>query len=74
VQIITYSIMLLLISMYPLLIGFCTVNCLFVIVPLGIFLIFRSVQLYKAMTVESAKALMFASLIYMPAVLLSYLL
>ncbi len=73
-QIIIYSIMLLLISLYPLMIKFSSINSLFVIVPLGVFLIYKAIQLYRTMTVESAKSLMFASLLYMPSVLLSYLL
>ncbi len=74
VQILTYSIMLVLISLYPLLIQFSTTNSLFVIIPLGVFLVYKAAQLYRTMTVESARSLMFASLIYMPSVLLSYLL
>ncbi len=74
VQIISYSIMLMLISLYPLLIGFSSINSLFVIIPLSIFLIYRAIHLYRHMTVESAKSLMFSSLLYMPSILLSYLL
>lgn len=74
IQIITYSIMLMLVSMYPMMIGFSSVNSLFVIIPLSLFLIYRAVNLYRTMTVESARSLMFASLLFMPSVLLSYLL
>jgi protoheme IX farnesyltransferase len=74
IQIIVYSVMLLLISLYPILIEFSTIYSMFVIIPLGSFMIYRAILLYKRMTVESAKSLMFASLLYMPCVLLSYLL
>lgn len=73
-QIIWYSIMLVLVSMYPLFsLGFAGFNALFLIIPAGFYLIYRSVLLYKTLEVREARALMFASLIYMPVVLLSYL-
>lgn len=73
-QIIWYSIMLVLVSMYPLFsLGFAGFNALFLIIPAGLYLIYRSVMLYKTLDVKEARSLMFASLIYMPVVLLSYL-
>jgi protoheme IX farnesyltransferase len=73
-QIIAYSATLILVSLYPILIKFSSVNSMFVIIPLGIYLIYKAIRLYRTMTVENAKSLMFASLLYMPLVLLSYLL
>ncbi len=72
-QTVWYSIMLLLISLYPIVIGFAGLYALIIIVPCAGYVLFRAFQLYHKMSVESARALMFATLIYMPAVLLSYL-
>jgi protoheme IX farnesyltransferase len=72
--IIIYSVLLMLVSIYPMFIGFSSIYSLIVIVPMSVFLIFKSIQLFRSMSVESAKSLMFATLLYMPLVLLSYLL
>lgn len=74
VQIIWYSVMLVLVSMYPLFsLGFASANALFLILPAGVFLILKSIHLYRTLDVKEARNLMFASLIYMPVVLISYL-
>jgi protoheme IX farnesyltransferase len=73
-QIIWYSIMLILISMYPISRDFGTMNALFLILPAGLYLLYRAFRLYKTLEIPEARSLMFASLIYMPLVLLSYLL
>ena len=73
-QIVWYSIMLILVSMYPISIEFGSMYSLFVILPAGLYLFFRAIVLYRDLSVKSARSLMFASLIYMPSVLLSYLL
>lgn len=73
-QTVWYSIMLIIISLYPILAlnDFASLNSLFVIVPIGGYLLYRAFMLYRLMTIESARSLMFASLLYMPAVLISY--
>jgi len=74
-QTISYSLMLILISLYPL-VGikeFTSYYSLIVILPCGGYMLFRAFMLYQKMTIESARSLMFATLIYMPSVLLSYL-
>lgn len=73
-QIVMYTIMLVLVSMYPISMDFGSLNSLFVILPAGLYMLYRAYLLHKDLEVKNAKALMFASLIYMPAVLLSYLL
>lgn len=74
-RIVLYSFYLLLISMYPVFAtDFCTYYALFIIVPMGLFLIYKSFLLRKDLSVQSAKKLMYATLLYMPLVLLSYLL
>ncbi|MDP2175315.1 MAG: heme o synthase [Bacteroidota bacterium] len=75
-QTIIYSAMLLLLSMYPLTLtpSFGSLYSLFIILPCGLYLVFRAYKLYQSLSVKDAKQLMFASLIYMPSVLLSYLL
>jgi len=75
-QTILYSLMLIFMSMYPLTMDppFASLYSLFVILPCGLFMLFRAYKLYQTLSVSDGKKLMFASLIYMPAVLLSYLL
>lgn len=73
-QIILYSVALMLISMAPIKVGFCSPNAMFVIIPLGCWLVYKSYKLYRNLDVKSARALMFSSLVYIPAVLLSYFL
>lgn len=73
-QIIWYSVMLIVISAYPLTIDFGSVNALFVIIPAGAYVLYRAIMLHRDLSVKSARSLMFSTLIYMPAVLLSYLL
>lgn len=73
-QIVMYTVMLVLVSMYPISMDFGSLNSLFVILPAGLYMLYRAYLLHKDLEVKNAKALMFASLIYMPAVLLSYLL
>lgn len=75
-QTIIYSAMLLLLSMYPLTLtpSFGSLYSLFIILPCGLYLVFRAYKLYQSLSVKDAKQLMYASLIYMPCVLLSYLL
>ncbi len=74
-QTVWYSGMLIVISIYLLTLdNFATLNGLFLIVPAGGYLLYRAFKLYQEMTIESAKKLMFASLFYMPLVLISYFL
>lgn len=72
-QIVWYSVMLIIISIYPITIEFGSVYSLFVILPAGLYLLYRAIKLHRDLSIESARSLMFSTLIYMPAVLLSYL-
>jgi len=73
---ITYSIMLFILSLYPLFIKpqFTSPYSLIIIIPCAALLIYRAYVLYQTLSIQDAKKLMFASLLYMPLVLLSYLL
>ena len=73
IQIIWYTVILILVSMYPISIEFGSLYSLLLILPAGIYLLYRAIVLYRTLSVPDAKKLMFASLIYMPVVLLSYL-
>jgi protoheme IX farnesyltransferase len=73
-KILIYSMLLVLISMYPIVLDFGSLKSLFVILPLGIYLIIKALALRKDLSIESAKKLMYSTLFYMPGVLLSYLL
>lgn len=72
-QIIWYSGILFLITIYPVLASkFATIYSLIIIVPCALYLIYRAYQLYTDLSEVSAKRLMFASLLYMPLILISY--
>jgi heme o synthase len=72
-QTVWYSAMLLLVTLYPVSLGdFSSPYSLMLILPAGVFLLFKSYKLYQEMTIASARKLMYASLIYMPTVLISY--
>ncbi len=73
-QILWYSVFMILVSMYPITLDFGSVNSLFLILPSGLYLLYRAYLLYRNLGIPEARQLMFASLIYMPLVLLSYLL
>jgi protoheme IX farnesyltransferase len=72
-QIIWYTVILILVSMYPISIDFGSLTSLVFIIPAGVYLLYRAIVLYRTQSITDAKSLMFASLIYMPVVLLSYL-
>lgn len=74
IKITIYSVFLVLVSMYPITIDFAGFNSLFLILPAGGYLLVRAVILQNDLSVASARKLMFATLLYMPIVLLSYLL
>ncbi len=75
-QTITYSFVLIIMSLYPLSLtpSFSSFWSLLIIIPAGLLLLYRSYKLYQTLSISDGKKLMFASLIYMPCVLLSYLL
>lgn len=72
--IVIYSVVLLLISIIPAFLGITSLWILSIVVPFGLLLIYYSVILTIKLDVKSAKKLMFASLIYTPAVFTGYLL
>lgn len=72
-KILIYSMLLVLISIYPIYLDFGSYYSLLIIIPLGIYLIMKALALRKDLSIESAKQLMYSTLFYMPGVLLSYL-
>ncbi len=73
IQIIWYTVILVLLSLYPLTIDFATTNALWIIIPSSVYMLFRAWRLKSTLQIKEAKQLMFASLLYMPLVLISYL-
>ncbi len=72
-QIIWYTGILFIITIYPVLSSkFSTIYSLIIIVPCAMYLLYRAYQLYSDLSEVSAKRLMFASLLYMPLILISY--
>ncbi len=79
-QTVIYSLLLLPVTLIPYYIGMCSVNdvkgiiSLALIVLANVFMILRSVKLYREMDVKSARRVMFGSYMYLPVVLLALLL
>lgn len=73
IQIIWYTVILVLLSLYPLSIEFASINALWIILPCSAYMLYRAWRLKSTLQIKEAKQLMFASLLYMPLVLISYL-
>lgn len=79
-QTIVYSLLLLPMTLAPFFVGISSYNSTKGIIALGlvivanIFMVMRSVNLYKNMDVPSARKVMFGSYMYLPVVLLAFLL
>ena len=79
-QTVIYSLLLIPVSIMPYYIGMCSINDIKGIIAVGIivlanvFMVGRCIQLYKTMQVAEARKVMFGSYIYLPVVLLAFLL
>lgn len=80
IQSIIYSLFLLPVSLLPFFIGMCDLHsvkgaiCLVLVIIANLFMIWKCIQLYRKMDVSAARKVMFGSYIYLPVVLLAYLL
>ena len=70
-QVLVYTLFLLPISLFPVLFGMSGVVSAIIISICGIGFAFQAYQLYKDLTIESARKLMFGSFIYLPIVQLA---
>lgn len=80
IQSIIYSLFLLPVSLLPFFIGMCDLHsvkgaiCLVMVIIANLFMVWKCIQLYRKMDVSAARKVMFGSYIYLPVVLLAYLL
>lgn len=73
VQAVLYTVILIPIGMLPYFYGMSGITSLFVILLANLFMLWRSVTLFRHMDVKSARSVMFSSYIYLPVVLLAML-
>jgi protoheme IX farnesyltransferase len=73
-QAIIYSLLLIPVGVIPYFIDMSGVVSLIIILLANLFMVWRSVQLYRKMDVKAARKVMFGSYIYLPVVLLALLL
>jgi protoheme IX farnesyltransferase len=67
-QALVYSITLIPLSLLPFVFHVTGIISSIVIIMAGIFFMMRAIKLYQTLTIESAKALMFGSFIYLPVI------
>lgn len=72
-QTVIYALLLVPVGMIPYYIGICGVIGLVVVLVANIFLIVQCLRLYKEMSVQAARRVMFSSYIHLPVVLLAML-
>jgi protoheme IX farnesyltransferase len=73
-QILTYTVLLILVSMMPIYYGLSRVTALSLILPVGAYVLYRATNLFRSLDVADARKLMFASLLFTPVVFLAYIL
>ena len=73
-QILIYTVILNLVSMMPLVYGIADIKAISVIIPLGLFFLYKAYRLFQTLEVSEARKLLFASFLYTPVVFLCYIL
>jgi heme o synthase len=73
-QVLIYTVILILVSMMPLMYGIADIKAILVILPLGLFFLFKAYRLFSTLEVSEAKKLLYASFLYTPIVFLCYIL
>jgi protoheme IX farnesyltransferase len=74
VQAIIYSLLLIPAGVVPYLIEMSGVVSLWIVLVANMFMVWQCVRLYREMTTQAARRVMFSSYIYLPVVLLGLLL
>lgn len=73
-QVLIYTVILILVSMMPLMYQIADIKAIAVILPLGLFFLFKAYRLFVTLEVSEAKKLLYASFLYTPVVFLCYIL
>ena len=71
IQAVIYSLLLLPVGVLPYFIGMSGMISLVIVLVANIFMVWQCVRLYREMTVQAARRVMFSSYIYLPVVLLA---
>jgi protoheme IX farnesyltransferase len=72
-QILTYTVLLIIISMTPIYYGMTGPKSLILILPMSIWLLIKSVNLFRSLEIPDARKLLYATLVYTPLVFLGYI-
>ena len=73
-QVLIYTVILNLVSMMPLMYGISDIKAISVIIPVGVFFLFKAYRLFQTLEVSEARKLLYASFLYTPVVFLCYIL
>ena len=73
-QVLIYTVILNLVSMMPLMYGIADIKAISVIIPVGVFFLFKAYRLFQTLEVSGARKLLYASFLYTPVVFLCYIL
>jgi heme o synthase len=73
-QILIYTVLLVLISLWPVYYGMCKIQGLYLILPIGLFFTYKAIILFKTLEISDARKLLYASFLYTPVVFLAYIL
>lgn len=73
-QVLIYTVILIMVSMMPLMYGIASIKAISVILPVGLFFLFKAYRLFATLEVSEAKKLLYASFLYTPIVFLCYIL
>lgn len=73
IQAVIYSLLLLPVGILPYFLGISGIISLYIVVLANVFMIMQCARLYREMTVQAARRVMFSSYIYLPVVLLALL-
>ncbi len=72
-QIIIYTVLLILVSMAPVYYGITGPKSLLFILPMSLFMLFKALALFQSLEVADARKLLLASLLYTPIIFLGYI-
>ncbi len=73
-QVLIYTVILNLVSMMPLMYGIADIKAISVLIPVGVFFLFKAYRLFQTLEVSEARKLLYASFLYTPVVFLCYIL
>jgi protoheme IX farnesyltransferase len=73
-QVLIYTVVLILSSLMPVFYGLAATTCLTLVLPAGMFMLWRAYKLFRTLDVAEARKLLFTSFVYTPVVFVAYIL